>query len=411
MDWRVFFSDLNMVWTTLGLATAGLATAFMVGRWWGRRSVSPLREIAYERDEELAAKNREIAELNRRLRETVPDPGPQALQQDEGLPPPSVQVWLKPVNPQDAALASMQGRLPCLLIANLKGGVGKTMVAANIAAYFSNRSDYPLTQGLTNKRVLLIDLDYQGSLSGLVLTAMRAVPEHPNSQVKTLFDPTISDEDAANYRVRPTGQRPNLSLYPATYGFDDLETREQFRWLAGSTDDDVRFRLLKRLRSPAFLNLFDLVIIDTGPRLTTGSVGALAAATHMIIPTAPNRRDVEAAERFMRRVSVLKHGGVCSGINVIGAVATLTRGGVRGVESANAAKQMLQTAVDNDPDLQRLVAPRFVKQVFLGSQMPLSQPIVDQSDGGLPYLATTASRTIFGDIGAEIEQRMSNADP
>lgn len=392
MDWRAFFSDLNLVWTTLGLTAAGLGAAFMAGRWWARRTVF----------QEIAAKNRKIAELKGRLRETVPDPG----QPPEGLPPPAVQVWLKTVRTEDAALATIKGRPPCLLVANLKGGVAKTMIAANIAAYFSTRSDYPLTRHLASKRVLLIDLDYQGSLSGLMLTAMRVVPEHPSSQVKTLFDTSVSDEDAANYRVRPTG-RPRLSLYPATYGFDDVETREQFRWLAGATDGDVRFRLLKRLRSPSFLDLFDLIIVDTGPRLTTGSIAALAAATHLLVPTTPNVRDVEAAERFMRRVSVLKHAGVCSGINVIGAVATLTRGTARGVELANAAKERLQTAVDNDPDLRRLVEP---ERVFLDSQLPLSQPIVDESESGLPYLASTASRTIFNQIGAEIEQRMSDAD-
>ena len=65
----------------------------------------------------------------------------------------------KPVNYD----AGMRGRRknPVIMVANLKGGVGKTTLTANLAAHFS-------AQGL---RVLLIDVDYQGSLSNMMLMA------------------------------------------------------------------------------------------------------------------------------------------------------------------------------------------------------------------------------------------------
>ena len=49
---------------------------------------------------------------------------------------------------------------PIMMIANLKGGVGKTTLAANLAAHYHEHDE----------RVLLIDFDYQGSLSAMVLT-------------------------------------------------------------------------------------------------------------------------------------------------------------------------------------------------------------------------------------------------
>lgn len=381
----------------MGLTAAGLATAFVVGRWWGSQT---LKKLVSEKNQALAEKDREIAELNRRVRERVPDPPASP----DGLPPESVQVWLKPIAPADSELTGLQGRVPTLVIANLKGGVAKTMVAANLSAYFSKRANYRRTAHLLNKRVLLIDLDYQGSVSGMIMTATGAVPEHPNCQVKTLFDPAFSDDDVLNYRVRLAGALPALSLYPATYGFDDLETREQFRWLAGQTGDDVRLRLLKRLRSPAFRSQFDLVIIDTGPRLTTGSVAALTAATHLLIPTSASRRDTEAAERFMRRVSVLKRSGLCPNLKLVGVLTTLTKGSASGVALAESARGSIQAAVANDPDLGVLIeAPA----VVLHAELPQSLPIVNEAEQGLPYLASTSSRTIFNKIGAEIEQRMS----
>ncbi len=45
-------------------------------------------------------------------------------------------------------------------IVNLKGGVGKTTIAANAAAHLAHHRNW-------KKRVLLIDLDYQGSLSSM----------------------------------------------------------------------------------------------------------------------------------------------------------------------------------------------------------------------------------------------------
>ncbi len=46
--------------------------------------------------------------------------------------------------------------IPILLFANQKGGVGKTTIAANLAAHFQHKA---------GERVLAIDLDYQGSMS------------------------------------------------------------------------------------------------------------------------------------------------------------------------------------------------------------------------------------------------------
>jgi cellulose biosynthesis protein BcsQ len=436
MGWRNFLTDLNLVWTTVGIAVAGLTAAFIAGLWVssvlaiqsfttvagiasavavlvalalglliGSARVGELRETEKQLQSELAQSKNQSSVLEQQLAERVETPPPMTL------PSESVQIWLKPVSEADTKEAKKPTTCPVLLVANLKGGVAKTMLAANLAAYFTKRGDYRRTQALSNRRVLLIDLDYQGSLTRMVLRAMNPDHIHENSNAQTLFRSDIKHSDALNFRVHPTTRTPRLSFFQASYGFDDFETREQFHWLAGQTTSDIRFKLLQRLRSQEFLDAFDLVIIDTGPRLTTGSVAALCAATHLLVPSPPDARSMEAVERFLRRVSVMKFGGeaasnlasICPNLSLAGVIPTLTGGDHIQVALQRSAREVLTATVAGDAALRRLVDPA---SLFLTSTFPRSQPIVNEAESSIPYLADTTIRAVINSLGSEIEQRI-----
>ena len=76
----------------------------------------------------------------------------------------------------EAYQSAIRDSKPMLLFANQKGGVGKTTLSANLAAAFADRGE----------KILVVDLDYQGSLTSLMRSQANAQGEPP-STVDLLF--------------------------------------------------------------------------------------------------------------------------------------------------------------------------------------------------------------------------------
>lgn len=268
------------------------------------------------------------------------------LEEGEGL-------WLKrPIRPP-ANYGELKGCIPIILIATLKGGVGKTTLATNLAAYFASRWSSARSGQSKPLRVLLIDLDYQGSATTM------AVDEQDRSQRPSRAARLISGEFALGELVghavalkQDNMRGLSIRAIPANYDLAQAENRTLIEWLLPLNDwhlkhwiawrlgfakegqkvpeKDVRYVIAEALLSPQVQNSFDVAIIDAPPRLTTAHVQAMCASTHVLIPTVVDELSGDATPRYLEQVQLHVTGGpghperaICPHLALLGIVGTL----------------------------------------------------------------------------------------
>lgn len=222
-----------------------------------------------------------------------------------------------------------------------KGGVGKTHLAANFAAYVSERKQKP---------VLLVDLDFQGSLSTAVLRSA-GFDENPGSLVDELFDERANLATLVRSRVQlaAQGERTALNrgnglarawIVPADYTLAKTESELLVkRVIHNAAGLDERYRLAHVLLHPEVRREFSLIIIDTPPRMTLGTVNALVASHNYIVPIIPDRVSSEAVRPYLVQVEQMKK-DLDLELSLAGIVASMTyrSGGLTDRENAHWTK-------------------------------------------------------------------------
>lgn len=234
--------------------------------------------------DEIAQRGAEIAKLEGDLRKITD--GSNAL-------------WnLRPAPSFDAHRASLwdPAGARIVTIGNLKGGVGKTTLAANFAAYVSETLKEP---------VLLIDLDYQGSLSNMLMLAIER--EDVASNVDRLFEAGANLATLEEASVHLVGKLNRGWLVPANYSFAQLENRLLLSWLLQEDGGvDVRHRLANVLLQPEVRRGYKVIVLDMPPRMTLGAVNALVASHFFIVPTVLDKLSAEAVAQFLTTVRAIK---------------------------------------------------------------------------------------------------------
>jgi chromosome partitioning protein len=148
---------------------------------------------------------------------------------------------------------------------NMKGGVGKTTTAHNLAGALV----------LAGRRVLLVDNDPQSSLSQGLLGPAAAEALDPGDTIAAVYDGTATPEAI----IRPSGIA-GIDLIPGSIHTDrhNRPTPEESPW-----PDQIALRdFLGEIEGR-----YDIALIDCPPNLHLCSWAALAASGWALIPVQP----------------------------------------------------------------------------------------------------------------------------
>jgi len=216
-----------------------------------------------------------------------PNRGPRRARfdEDEFTPPP----------PEEAAIASKTVSretarsvlLPAppaprvIVVANQKGGVGKTTTSVNLAAALA----------MGGLAVLVIDLDPQGNAS----TAL-GIDHSPGTH--GTYEVLIEGHAIADHVVS-SPEAPLLSVLPATIDLAGAEI-ELVSVVAREN------RLLRAVRTYLKTHEVDYVFLDCPPSLGLLTLNALVAANEILIPIQCEYYALEGVSQLMRTINLVK---------------------------------------------------------------------------------------------------------
>jgi chromosome partitioning protein len=181
--------------------------------------------------------------------------------------------------------------LKVVAVVNNKGGVGKTTVTANLGAALAN----------TGKRVLMIDLDPQASLTKSFFTVDEA--SQFLSQVKTISQWYRSpDKGRAELLAGLVVSPPRfngllksggwLELVPSDFQLTDAEVLipravDSVGQVQASRFLPLHRRLAEDLTHPSFAQ-YEVILIDCAPNFSLTTKNAVVASDLLIIPARPD---------------------------------------------------------------------------------------------------------------------------
>ncbi len=184
-------------------------------------------------------------------------------------------------------------------ICNQKGGVGKTVTTVNLGIGLARMG----------KKVLLVDVDAQGSL-----TASLGY-QHPDQMEDTLaavLGRLISDEHAA----------PGEGILHHAEGIDLLPSNIELSGLEVTLVNTMSRETILREYLDSIRDGYDAILLDCCPSLGMLTINALAAADDVLIPMQAHHLSIKGMEQLIRTISNVKR-KIDPGLTISGILITM----------------------------------------------------------------------------------------
>lgn len=193
----------------------------------------------------------------------------------------------------------MINRAKITAICNQKGGVGKTVTAVSLGIGLAR----------AGKKVLLVDVDAQGSLTAS-LGYQR--PDQMENTLAEILGRIISDEPVSpgeGILHQPEG----VDLVPANIELSGLEVT-----LVNTISRETMLReYLNSVREQ-----YDVILLDCCPSLGMLTINALAAADSVVIPMQAHYLSIKGMEQLIRTISNVKR-KINPGLEIEGILITM----------------------------------------------------------------------------------------
>ena len=294
-------------------------------------------------------------------------------------------VWTKPDRCRNNRFVPREERgTRFIALANLKGGVGKTTLTLNLGVSLAERG----------KKVLLVDLDFQGTLSNLALPR-ELVNDYRGKGWTTDALLQANGQAAVDSLHFPVQDAPNCRAMIARERLELVEFERQSQFFV-NPDHEARFLLQKAFHVPEILHRFDYVLFDCPPRMSTACINALTCSDHVLIPSTLSQLDIEAVPRTLKWLQEL-HAVVRA--SFLGVVITRARMRVQKLVSYE------RPQLDN---LRELIRGHQPGEGFVLPCMVPDSPKIHQLTAERKAVAchSTEGRAWFGAIAQELERRV-----